>query len=64
MNKERKMAERARYWEETYKNKICALALIWLGGIGTFISGDGTALVLFACIAVPMFFSKKNWILD
>ena len=27
------------------------------------LDGDGTALLFFGCIAIPMFFAKKNWMM-
>jgi hypothetical protein len=53
----------AGYWKETYKNKLCAIVLLIGGMLPILIDGDGTALLFFGCIAVPMFFAKKNWML-
>lgn len=44
------------------KNRIYATALVGIGLLGAGISHDCTALVLFGFIAVPMFFSKEEWI--
>lgn len=45
------------------KNKIYALALLGLGAASLKLSNDATFLVMIALIAVPMFFSKEEWIL-
>lgn len=47
---------------KTLKNKLYATLLLASGYIPVLIDGDGTALVFFACIAIPMFFAKENWI--
>lgn len=44
------------------KNKIYATLLLGIGTIAMAISKDATALVFISVIAVPMFFSKKEWI--
>jgi len=43
-------------------NKLCALLLIAAGLIVLALDGDGTALVVVAMIAVPLFFAKEDWI--
>lgn len=52
----------ARYIYRTYKNKLCALALIILGVLTTNIEGEGTVLLFLSMIALPLFFSDENWI--
>lgn len=44
------------------KNQIYAAALIAIGVITTLLGHDCTALLLFGFIAVPMFFSKEEWV--
>lgn len=46
----------------TYKNKLCALALIILGIIATSIDRDATVLVLTLLFGLPLFFAKQNYI--
>ena len=52
----------ARYIHRTFKNKLCALALIILGVLTTNIEGEGTVLLFLSMIALPLFFSDENWI--
>ncbi len=47
---------------ETFKNKVCATLLTIAGLIPVFVDGDATFLVFTGCIAIPLFFAKKNWI--
>lgn len=48
---------------KTLKNKLYGSGLILAGVIATVVSGgDATALVLFACIGVPMILAKENWV--
>lgn len=51
-----------RYMYRTYKNKLCALALVLIGWLSTLIDNEGTAFVLCLMIAVPLFFTRNNWI--
>lgn len=44
------------------KNKIYALALMGLGWAALKLSNDATFLVMISFVAVPMFFSKREWI--
>lgn len=44
------------------KNKIYAILLLGIGAIAMAISKDATALFVLSLFAVPMFFSKKEWI--
>ena len=52
-----------KYIRRTYKNKLCALALIILGLIFTSVSNDITVLVFLSILGVPLFFAKKNYIM-
>lgn len=45
---------------ELFKNKMCALALMVIGGLTTSIDGDATFLVLTLMIGIPLFLAKKN----
>lgn len=62
IKKEYKVNNFTRYMRKTFKNKVCALVLLIAGMIPVWIDGDGTALLFFGCIAVPMFLAKDNWI--
>lgn len=44
------------------KNKIYATILLGIGVLGTAMSNDATSLLVLSLFAVPMFFSKKEWI--
>ena len=44
------------------KNKIYATVLLGIGVASMVLTKDATVMVLMAVIAVPMFFSKKEWI--
>lgn len=52
----------ASYMRRTFKNKLCAIALVIMGVLAMKLSGDATFLVLIAMIGVPMFFMNKNCI--
>lgn len=45
------------------KNKIYSILMLIVGGIATAISKDATLLVLMSMFAIPIFFSKKEWIM-
>ena len=49
------------YLCETYKNKLCALALLIAGWIPLKISGDGTALMILSFFAIGLFFARTDW---
>ena len=49
------------YMEETWQNKLGAIALICGGLVPVYMDGDATALVLFGFFAVPLFFSRQNY---
>lgn len=44
------------------KNKIYATLLLGTGIVSTMLSKDATLLLLTSMFAIPMFFSKKEWI--
>lgn len=50
--------------KETIKNKIYALVLIGIGALSILPENDATAFIFFCIIGVPLFFAKKNWIMD
>lgn len=52
------------YLCETYKNKLCALALLIAGWIPLKISGDGTALMILSFFAIGLFFARTDWFLN
>lgn len=58
MNK--RMKKFVRYIRRTYKNKICAIAVISGGILSTAILNDATFLVFTLMIGIPMFFTKRN----
>lgn len=48
---------------KTFKNKCYAIGLILLGLITSLLlEGDITVLIFVSMIAIPLFFSKDNWI--
>ena len=47
---------------KTLKNKLYAVMLLICGYLPVLIDGDGTALIFFAFIAIPLFFAKEKWI--
>ena len=49
-----------KYLRRTWKNKVAALALAFIGYLSTFIDGDATAFVFLLLIAVPLFFARRN----
>lgn len=46
----------------TIKNKMYSIALMTTGIVPVLICGDATFLLVISFVAVPMFFSKENWI--
>ena len=44
------------------KNKIYSIIMLTTGGVFTALTKDATVLVLLSMFAIPMFFSKKEWI--
>ena len=53
-----------RYIRRTYKNKLCAIALFIIGVVPVFIENDGTLMIITSCISIPLFFSRKNHIIN
>lgn len=51
-----------RYFRRTYKNKLCAIAMIIIGIIATNIDNDATVLVFTLLFGLPLFFAKRNHI--
>lgn len=47
----------------TFKNKIYALLLVILGDVSVLLLKDITFLIIMLIIAIPIFFSKENWIM-
>lgn len=47
---------------KTLKNKLFAIVSLACGYAGVLIENDATALVFFGMIAIPLFFTKENWI--
>lgn len=58
--KQKAKAKFIKYLRRTWKNKLAAIAMIMIGMLGVVVCNDATALVVLACIAVPMFFTKKD----
>lgn len=44
------------------KNKIYSIIMLVTGGVFTALTKDATVLILLSMFAIPMFFSKKEWI--
>lgn len=44
------------------KNKIYAVGLMALATLSMLLDHDATVFVIAACISVPMFFAKEDWI--
>lgn len=44
------------------KNKVYAILLALLGAVPILLDGDGTFFIFALCLAVPLFFSKRNLI--
>ena len=65
MRKEyRKQKAKERFFKyicRTWKNKLMAIAMVCAGMLGVVIEKDATALVFLMLIAVPMFFSRRDW---
>lgn len=51
-----------RYIRKTLKNKLCSIALLGIGMLSAIPDRDITFLVTVSFIAIPLFFSKENWI--
>ena len=47
---------------KTLKNKLYALGLVGIGVAATFLLEEGIGVLIFMLMfAVPLFFTKKNW---
>lgn len=46
----------------TYKNKLCALALIIVGIGPIYLENDATFMIFALLIGIPLFFAKQNHI--
>lgn len=51
------------YIEETYMNKIVAIALVLLGVLSQKVLGDGTFLAFTALFGIALFFAEENHVL-
>ena len=51
-----------KYLRRTWKNKVAAMAIGFVGYLSTFIDGDATAFVFLMMFAVPLFFARRNYI--
>lgn len=47
---------------KTLKNKIMAIAILIIGFIPVLVYQDVTLLIIAGCFAIPLFFTKRNWI--
>ena len=47
---------------KTFKNKLCAIALLSLGLFAAIISNDWTFFVFTSFLAIPLLVAKKNYI--
>lgn len=59
--RKRAMRRFIKYLHNTWKNKLMAMFMVFTGMMGVMILDDATALVFMLFIAVPMFFSRKDW---
>lgn len=65
MNNKRNTSENKfmRYIRRTWKQKICALALILIGIVSAIVSGgEANALIFLGFIGVPLFFAGTNYL--
>ena len=51
-----------RYFERTYKNKLCAIALFIAGWASIKIANDATFFIYLLIFALPLFFTHEEWI--
>lgn len=51
------------YMIVTYANKLVAIALIGLSCVPILLDGDATIMIFMLIVAIPLFFSKRNWII-
>lgn len=52
----------ARHIRRTFKNKICAIALIVVGVITRNMTGDATVLIVMLMLGIPLFLTNRNHI--
>lgn len=52
-----------KYVRKTAANKFVALLLLTCGLLSRMVSGESTALIFIMALAVPLFFSKKKYII-
>lgn len=68
MNKGRSRKRResrfAKYMRRTYKNKLCAIAMIAVGIFSAYILKEASGLLFISIVAIPLFFSRENWIVE
>lgn len=50
------------YFRRTLLNKIFAIAMVLVGLWSTTIDGNITVAVFAILFAIPLFFSRRNWI--
>ena len=51
-----------KYLRRTWKNKVVALSVIFIGRLSLFIDSEGTGLVFLLLLAIPLFFARHNYI--
>lgn len=51
----------AKYFRKTWKNKLCAIALLTVTYSVAKLTGEATAFVIMLMFTVPMFFARSNW---
>ena len=49
-----------KHLRRTWKNKVAALAITFVGYLSIGIDNDATAFVFLMLLAVPVFFAKNN----
>lgn len=49
-----------KYLHNTWKNKLCAIAMIIAGVLGMVFCDNALVLMGFICIGLPLFFTKKD----
>lgn len=52
-----------RYFKETAKNKLSALAIVGIGTVPMILDHDGTFMIFALIVAIPLFFAKESWML-
>lgn len=59
--RERRIRRFVRYMHRTFKNKLCALALVAVGAVPMIMDRDATAFVFMLIFGGCMFFSNEDW---